>query len=104
MWFFAAACALLPQDKASVDRSAEQALRQLFTNAANLHNAHILISYYRVGSADYYLFDRSNDLWLGPSGQFRMEGNTLSGDTSSLLVSDGLSVMDDPLDDDQAIT
>jgi len=99
-----AACALLAQDKASVDRSAEQALRQLFVSASNVHNAHLLVSYYRVGSSDYYLPDHTNDIWLGPIGQFRVETNSLSGDSSALLVSDGLSVMQDPLDDDQTIT
>jgi hypothetical protein len=91
------------QDKPAVDRSAEPALRQLFASTSNLHGAHLLISYYRAGSADYYLPDHTDDVWIGAANQYRVEVNSLSGDSASLLVSDGMSVMSDPLDDDQTI-
>lgn len=100
---FLAAIAISAQDKSSVDRSAEQALRQMFTTVSQLHNAHLYASYYRVGSSDYYLPDHTNDFWLGNSGEYRVQLNSLSGDFSSLTVSDGVSVMTDPLDDDQTI-
>src|SRR2546421_13114809 len=103
MWVFAAALVLAGQDKPAIDRSAEAALRQLFVSVSSIHNAHLLVSSYRPGNSDYYLPDHASDLWLGRTGQFRMETTSLSGDSSSLLVSDGLSVMNDPLDDDQTI-
>src|SRR5438552_3473032 len=103
MFAFAVAIALASQDKPPVDRSAEPALRQLFASASGLRNAHVLVNFYRAGSSDYYLPDHSDDLWLGAIGQFRLEVNSLSGDSALLLVSDGMSVMTDPLDDDQTI-
>ena len=103
MWLLVPAIALLGQDKPAIDRSAESALRQLFTSTSNLRGAHFFVSYYRPGSSDYYLPDHTNDIWVGDKGQFRSQTNTLSGDSASLIISDGTSVMQDPLDDDQTI-
>jgi len=103
MWLLVPAIALMGQDKPAIDRSAEESLRKLFTTVSSLHGAHLFVSYYRSGSADYYLPDHTNDFWFGAPGQFRSEVNTLSGDSSSLTISDGKSVLTDPLDDDQTI-
>lgn len=91
------------QDKAPVDRSAEPALRQVFATVGNVHNAHLILSYFSKASWDGYVYSRTNDLYVGPSGQMRLESNSATGDMS-LTVSDGMTLMNDPLSDDDTIT
>lgn len=92
------------QDKTTVDRSAEPALRQLFTAISQEHNAHIFATYYRAGATDYYLPDHTFDLWIGDGGKFRMESTSVAGDYTTVMVSDGNTVMNDPMNDDETIT
>jgi len=97
------ALGFISQEKPAVDRSAEQALKEVFAATSKLQNAHLLITYYRVGSSDYYLPDHTDDVWLGAGGKYRMELNTLSGDFSNVVVSDGMAIMTDPMNEDEDI-
>ena len=93
----------LAQDKSAVDHSAEPALKQLFQRAGDLRDVHAVITQATRSSENFYMAQQTTDLWLGSKGQFRMESIGNMGD-ESLLVSDGMSIMNDPLSDDDPIT
>ncbi len=93
----------IAQDKTAVDQSAAPALKQLFQRAGDLRNVHAVITQATRSSDNFYMAQQTIDLWLGRKGQFRMESIGNMGD-ESLLVSDGLSIMNDPLSDDDPIT
>jgi outer membrane lipoprotein-sorting protein len=93
----------LAQDKPAVDHSAEPALRQLFQRAGELREVHAVITQATRSSDNFYMAQQTTELWLGRKGQFRMETIGNMGD-ESLLVSDGMSIMNDPLSDDDPIT
>ena len=94
---------VLAQDKTVVDHTAEPALKQLFQKAGDLRQIHAVITQATRSSDNFYMAQQTTDLWLGRKGQFRMESIGNMGD-ESLVVSDGLSIMNDPLSDDDPIT
>lgn len=93
----------LAQEKPDVDHTAEPSLKQVFQRAGDLRNAHAFITQESRSSENFYTEQQTVELWLGRKGQFRMETIGNMGD-ESLLVSDGMSVMNDPLSDDDPIT
>ena len=97
-----AAIAFQTQDKPAVDHSAEPALKQLFANAGMLHGAHVVLTFYGKADGDYYLQNRTDDMWIGSNGELRLSSMSSMGD-GSLIVTDGKTLMTDPLTDDDPI-
>jgi len=90
--------------KPAVDRSAEPALRDLFTQSGTLRGVHIMIETFGLESdAGRYTEGSSMDLWRGDGGRFRFLSSQNTWGGGNLMVSDGESLLTDDMSDDGAI-
>ena len=89
---------------ATVDRSAEPALKALFAQSGALRGVHIsLTSYSYESEANRYNDDATLDIWLGDKGRFRIQSSSNYWGGAGLFVSDGESLLSDDMADDGSI-
>jgi outer membrane lipoprotein-sorting protein len=92
------ACALLFQEKPAIDKSAEPALKEVFRRANSVRNVRVVIDTFRKSrSGDWYTPSDTADFMIASPSKFRFQAEDL------IVVSDGVSVMEDSLDDDVPI-
>jgi outer membrane lipoprotein-sorting protein len=92
------ACVLLLQEKPAIDKSAEPALKEVFRRATAVRNIRVVIDTFRKSrSGDWYTPSDTADLLIASPSKFRFEAADL------IVISDGVSVMEDSLDDDVPI-